>query len=629
MPLARNSPARSRILKIALFFLLATVTLADEAAKNRVITVVNNCDYTVWPAIFTSVGPKPDFKTGWEAKPGTSTGFEVLESTECDFTKDVPDYLQCNTGGCKGGLECDPDAGTGRLPVTLAEFNIQTNIDHYDTSNVDGFNIPMAVTNSADCPLSNCPYDLNESCPDDLQSKNDAGDVVGCLTDCGAHGDNEEYCCSGAHSLPENCPSSAIPNYPWWKKNCPIAYAYAYDESSGTALFTCEKRVDWMVTFCPGPELYASAAILPNGTEITQGEDFPDYPKGTAVDGGGAPSSVDNPDNLGLSDDAGGSSSGGGGGTSGGGGDADSSESTSAGDGATKTEGAASASETGAGSGSTSAGGGTEGAAYATSSPSCPARDCCRVAAETDLTRLTPPNSTGSSSSKTASSGGSSSSPTSSSGGSSSSSSSSEDEILGLPKTTAYIALGCLALVAIALIGFFVLRKSPSSSSRRHSHHSGRKKRSDDGYDDDDDRDSRGGSSADETESGTDSHGDDDDDSSDSSTGKRRSYKALAKLDRIAEAGTTWFDQAARDPARGLSQVAVGSASTGRRGGTRGGRGGGGGGGGDAESARRTSFSLGRGGSTGSSSSEAEEEMRLIDEINARGGSRRVTRAGM
>lgn len=33
---------------------------------------------------------------------------------------------------------------------------------------------------------------------------------------------------------------------------------------------------------------------LPNGTEITQGGDYPDYPKGTAKDGGGAPDKVQN-----------------------------------------------------------------------------------------------------------------------------------------------------------------------------------------------------------------------------------------------------------------------------------------------------------------------------------------------
>lgn len=55
-----------------------------------------------------------------------------------DFTSDKPEYEQCETGGCVGGLECSREAGTGVIPVTLAEFNLQTGVDHYDTSNVDG-----------------------------------------------------------------------------------------------------------------------------------------------------------------------------------------------------------------------------------------------------------------------------------------------------------------------------------------------------------------------------------------------------------------------------------------------------------------------------------------------------------
>lgn len=35
----------------------------------------------------------------------------LSQRTGCDFTKDVPDYQQCDTGGCNGGLECDPDTG--------------------------------------------------------------------------------------------------------------------------------------------------------------------------------------------------------------------------------------------------------------------------------------------------------------------------------------------------------------------------------------------------------------------------------------------------------------------------------------------------------------------------------------
>ncbi len=37
------------------------------------------------------------------------------------------------------------------------------------------------------------------------------------------------------------------------EQNCPNAYAYAYDESSGSALFTCDAALaaDYTITFCP------------------------------------------------------------------------------------------------------------------------------------------------------------------------------------------------------------------------------------------------------------------------------------------------------------------------------------------------------------------------------------------
>lgn len=71
-----------------------------------------------------------------------------------------------------------------------------------------------------------------------------------------------QYCCSGAHSTPETCPSSGVKFYDFWKqayvlssspssllemalnhlfalRSCPIAYAYAYDESSCVHLASC------------------------------------------------------------------------------------------------------------------------------------------------------------------------------------------------------------------------------------------------------------------------------------------------------------------------------------------------------------------------------------------------------
>ncbi|GAA5840902.1 hypothetical protein JCM9279_001255 [Rhodotorula babjevae] len=262
----------SSILVAACFALLTTTALGS--GQSRQITVVNQCTFPLWPALFTSVGPRPTHATGWKAAPGSHVSFPVEEgcTTGCDFSDSTKaDYAQCETGGCIGGLQCDPYAGTGVPPVTLSEFNLQAAVDNYDTSNVDGFSVPLAITTSSKkCPLSNCPYDLLAACPKDLRKKNDKGKVVGCMTACGKY-NTEEYCCSGAHSTPETCPSSGVKHYDWWKRACPIAYAYAYDEASGTALFTCSERSDYTVTFCPDKSLFKPTALLPNGTTITQG----------------------------------------------------------------------------------------------------------------------------------------------------------------------------------------------------------------------------------------------------------------------------------------------------------------------------------------------------------------------
>lgn len=41
--------------------------------------------------------------------------------------------------------------------------------------------------------------------------------------------------------------------YSYFKSNCPNSYAYAFDESSGTALWQCNSalKADYTLTFCP------------------------------------------------------------------------------------------------------------------------------------------------------------------------------------------------------------------------------------------------------------------------------------------------------------------------------------------------------------------------------------------
>ena len=62
---------------------------------------------------------------------------------------------------------------------------------------------------------------------------------------------NSKNCCSGQYSTPATCPPSGVAYYSYFKNACPRSYVYAYDESSGTALWTCptSKKADCKFPF--------------------------------------------------------------------------------------------------------------------------------------------------------------------------------------------------------------------------------------------------------------------------------------------------------------------------------------------------------------------------------------------
>ncbi|KAJ8082347.1 hypothetical protein PM082_008202 [Marasmius tenuissimus] len=253
--------------------LLAFVTLAvaSGSASARTFTVKNNCAYTIWPGMFTdpNVGPaRPDHATGWEAPSGSSVQFNVPNDwkagriwgrTSCDFSTN-PGPTSCVTGGCNGGLECAAQAGTGVPPASLAEWTLSGdgNRDFYDVSLVDGYNLPMAITNNVGCPVADCPVDLNANCPAELRGPaapdgNNAGCKSACLANLDGNQADSANCCSGSHNTPETCPASGVQFYSYFKDNCRNSYAYAYDEASQTALWTCDSglNADYTLTFCP------------------------------------------------------------------------------------------------------------------------------------------------------------------------------------------------------------------------------------------------------------------------------------------------------------------------------------------------------------------------------------------
>ncbi|KAJ8919978.1 hypothetical protein NQ315_006508 [Exocentrus adspersus] len=158
----------------------------------------------------------------------------------------------------EAGASTDWNAGvTEELPpASLAEITLHGwgDLDYYDISLVDGFNIPVAfepVNGNGDgsqysCAKAKCEHHYNDDCPAELQLTTEHG-VVGCKSACLAF-DTDEYCCRGSHGTPETCKSSDwAQDYPaYFKKWCPDAYSYAYDDHKST--FTCQAS-KYIVTF--------------------------------------------------------------------------------------------------------------------------------------------------------------------------------------------------------------------------------------------------------------------------------------------------------------------------------------------------------------------------------------------
>ncbi|KAJ6459925.1 thaumatin-like protein [Mycena sanguinolenta] len=240
--------------------LIGFSAVAVVSARN--FTVKNSCSYTIFTDL--NVGSAtPDHPTGWEAPSGTKVSFSVPNDwtsgriwgrTECDFSSN-PGPTSCATGGCNGGLLCDPHTGTGVPPATLAEFTLSAGGSLTTVSLVDGFNIPIKVANNADCDVPSCSVNLNPDCPAPLQSDDSNGKAVGCNSACAAnldgHSADSPNCCSGSHDTPKTCPSSGVAYYDFFKDKCHDAYCYAYDDA--TALFHCDssRGADYTIEFCP------------------------------------------------------------------------------------------------------------------------------------------------------------------------------------------------------------------------------------------------------------------------------------------------------------------------------------------------------------------------------------------
>nr|KIR46999.1 hypothetical protein I312_03895 [Cryptococcus bacillisporus CA1280] len=215
--------------------------------------------------------------TGWELAAGGQTKFTMPD----DWTAgriwartgcvDQDGIFQCLTGQCGSGENGDVTCkNSDQPPATLAEFTfVRGKEDNYDISLVDGFNILLNIIPSiSTCAEPQCQVNINALCPPLLRTSFDQKGVnLGCIAPCNAGFGQEIYgnraCCTdsriGAYADSTLCVACGVDYYALFKNNCNTSYAYAYDEKSGAALWTCSCSPDYTIEFCPAGSNYVGA----------------------------------------------------------------------------------------------------------------------------------------------------------------------------------------------------------------------------------------------------------------------------------------------------------------------------------------------------------------------------------
>ncbi|KAK9113258.1 hypothetical protein Scep_020777 [Stephania cephalantha] len=251
--------------------LVCLLSVSFVTAGTGRFTIINKCTHPVWPGVLANAGSTPLSTTGFLLQEGESVTLSSPPSWSGRFWgrtlcttqgySTTGTKFACATGDCGSNtIEC---SGAGATPpATLAEFTLNgaDGLDFYDVSLVDGYNLPMLVApqqleeesrrSSGNCSSTGCLADINSVCPKELRlrllSNEDESDSLACKSACDAF-EQPEYCCSGEYANPQTCKPSSYSEL--FKKACPLAYSYAYDD--GTSTFTCSSSPNYAITFCP------------------------------------------------------------------------------------------------------------------------------------------------------------------------------------------------------------------------------------------------------------------------------------------------------------------------------------------------------------------------------------------
>nr|ADW08698.1 thaumatin-like protein [Ambrosia trifida] len=230
------------------FSVLYSVFMGVDAA---VFILQNRCKNTIWPAIQPNGGQPVlmdgGFQLGRQESKNVTTpqgwAGRIWGRSGCKF--DAHGEGTCVTGDCGNGLYCRGNGG--EPPASLAEFTLNSPLDFYDVSLVDGYNLPISIfprDDSGACTSVRCDTDLNQHCPSNLIVRGDGGETVACKSACTAY-HTPEHCCTGEYQNPDTCQPTRYSQY--FKQGCPSSYSYAFDDQSST--FTCT-NTDYLIRFC-------------------------------------------------------------------------------------------------------------------------------------------------------------------------------------------------------------------------------------------------------------------------------------------------------------------------------------------------------------------------------------------
>jgi len=209
--------------------LIFLVLLFSVVYAQRPISVYNNCSFVINVAVGTSGDASQDQQATLKPRTGFATTVPVGW-----------------TSGRVWGLR----PGFPIKPVTLAEITMNSydNMDFYDISLVDGFNLPLTIFvqggTAGNCLNLTCSAPILDECPPNLQVMENKTVIAACNSACTEYNDPAD-CCTGDYLT--NCLASTTSN--WFKSLCPEAYTFANDYVSDQPACT---GASYQVVFCPG-----------------------------------------------------------------------------------------------------------------------------------------------------------------------------------------------------------------------------------------------------------------------------------------------------------------------------------------------------------------------------------------